>query len=422
MESIDLAPVTPTQPPAPYIGGKHLLAPRIAERLASISHRTYAEPFVGMGGVFFRRPFRPRAEVINDISRDVVTLFRVLQRHYVPFIEMMRYQVTSRSEFERLSRTEPDTLTDLERAARFLYLQRTAFGGIVTGQGFGTEPEGAVRFDVTRLQPMLEGLHERLAGVVIECLPFPNFIERYDKPATLFYLDPPYWGSETDYGKSVFERADFKRLAEQLGQIEGKFMLSINDVEAVREMFADFVIEEIETTYTVMTLNGQPLEGSVPLDGGAEIVFAGQHLTLEGDGDLSSLATSIMSAPETSLASPRTTASPASGLSGGIRSDFSGTPSAKDTQPPAEAPVLAPAATSFVESLDNLTSEDFSGPVGYRQDEDRADRTGREYPARSSNRLSRARAYSGPGRACVPCATWEVRTAPSSTACARPKV
>ncbi len=115
---------------------------------------------------------------------------------------------------------------------------------------------------------------------------------------------------------------------------------------------------------TPMTLNGQSLEGSAPLDSGAEIVFAGQHLTLEDDDRLSSPATSIMSAPKTSLASPRTTASPASGLSGGVRSDFSGTANPQSTRPPStEAPVLAPAATSFVESLDNLTSEEFSGPV-----------------------------------------------------------
>ena len=257
MESIDLAPVAPTDPPAPYMGGKHLLAPRIAERLASIPHKTYAEPFVGMGGVFFRRQFRPRAEVINDVSNDVVTLFRVLQRHYVPFVEMMRYQVTSRSEFERLSQTDPDTLTDLERAARFLYLQRTAFGGKVTGQNFGISNNGVASFDVTRLQPILEAIHDRLSGVLIECLPFGGFIDRYDSHRTLFYLDPPYWGSETDYGKGVFERADFSRLANLLGNIDGSFMLSINDVPAVRDIFAEFAIEEIETTYTLNDLDGK---------------------------------------------------------------------------------------------------------------------------------------------------------------------
>ena len=59
----------------------------------------------------------------------------------------------------------------MQRAARFLYLQRTAFGGKVTGQNFGVSPLTSARFDVTRLPAILEAVHERLAGVVIERLP-----------------------------------------------------------------------------------------------------------------------------------------------------------------------------------------------------------------------------------------------------------
>ena len=69
---------------------------------------------------------------------------------------------------------------------------------------------------MTKLGPLLVEIHERLAGVVIECLPWPEFLARYDSPTTLFYLDSPYWGSETDYGAGVFSRADFIRLAVRL--------------------------------------------------------------------------------------------------------------------------------------------------------------------------------------------------------------
>ncbi len=86
----------------------------------------------------------------NDINREVITLYRILQRHYVPFIEMMRFQITARAEFERLVRTDPETLTDLERAARILYLQRTAYGGKISGRSFGTGPAGAVRHHQAR--------------------------------------------------------------------------------------------------------------------------------------------------------------------------------------------------------------------------------------------------------------------------------
>jgi site-specific DNA-adenine methylase len=69
---------------------------------------------------------------------------------------------------------------------------------------------------VTKLGPILEDIHSRLAGVVIECLPWREFIDRYDTAGTLFYLDPPYWGSEDDYGAGAFTRADFVGLATRL--------------------------------------------------------------------------------------------------------------------------------------------------------------------------------------------------------------
>ncbi len=246
-----LTPAEPAVPPAPYLGGKRNLASRIIERLGATPHAAYVEPFVGMGGVFLRRPFRARAEVINDISRDVANLFRVLQRHYVALMDMLRWQLTSRAEFERLRRAEADTLTDLERAVRFLYLQRAGFGGRLKGQSFGVSPAHPARFDVAKLAGLLEGVHERLTGVVIECLPFDALLRRYDRPGTLFYLDPPYWGCETDYGEGVFNRGDFQRLAGLLEGLAGHFLLSINDHPDVREIFSRFTIEPVTTTYGI---------------------------------------------------------------------------------------------------------------------------------------------------------------------------
>lgn len=247
----------PVRPAAPYIGGKKNLSKRLAKLIDAHPCATYAEPFVGMGGVFLRRTRRSDAEVINDISEDVSTFFRILQRHYVAFMDMLRFQLTTRSGFERLMRVDPSTLTDLERAARFLYLQRLAFGGKVSGRTFGVVVDRPARFDVTKLGPQLEELHERLAGVVIERLPFADFIARYDTPGTLFYLDPPYYGCEDDYGKEVFSRADFALLADQLAQIGGRFILSINDTPEVREIFAAFPFEAVETTYTISQATAQ---------------------------------------------------------------------------------------------------------------------------------------------------------------------
>jgi DNA adenine methylase len=251
LEQEDMREAPRAMPPAPYIGGKRLLSKRLIERIEATPHRCYAEPFVGMGGVFFRRRLRPAAEVINDLNGEVANLFRILQRHYAFFIDFMRFGLTSRREFERLTQTAPGTLTDLERAARFLYLQRTAFGGKVTGQTFGVSPYEPAPFNVLRLATYLEAVHERLAGVVIESLPYAEFISRYDRPEVLFYLDPPYCGSEHYYGRGMFSREEFEKMAALLAEIKGRFILSLNDVPEVRHAFAGFEIERVETTYTV---------------------------------------------------------------------------------------------------------------------------------------------------------------------------
>lgn len=247
----NLTTVRPVSPIAGYIGGKRNLAARIVERIEAVPHDLYAEPFVGMGGVFLRRTRVPKVEIINDRSRDVANFFRILQRHYVPFLDMLKWQLTTRADFERLMATNAETLTDLERAARFLYLQRTSFGGKVSGRSFGTSRTTPARFDVTKLVPLLEAVHERLSRVTIECLPAWDFIERYDRTGALFYLDPPYYGSESDYGKDLFDRLDFERLAGLLRSLKGRFILSLNDHPRVREIFAGFPVEAVETTYTL---------------------------------------------------------------------------------------------------------------------------------------------------------------------------
>jgi DNA adenine methylase len=258
MESIPDIAAPFAKPAAPYIGGKRNLARRLANLIEATPHRTYAEVFVGMAGVFLRRRFRPSAEVINDWSRDVATFYRVLQRHHQAFLDMLRWQFTSRAEFDRLMAVDPDTLADLERAARFLFLQRLAFGGKVNGRNFGVSHHRPARLDVSRLAVDLADLHDRLSGVIIERLPWSLFIARYDTPQTLFYLDPPYYGSEGDYGPAMFSRAEFEEMAAVLAAIEGRFILSLNDVPAVRQIFSAFEIAEIDTHYGLAGKGARP--------------------------------------------------------------------------------------------------------------------------------------------------------------------
>ena len=248
-----LTTVAPVLPAAGYLGGKKDLAKRLTALIEATPHTLYAEPFVGMGGVFLRRRARPKVEAINDISADIANFFRVLQEHPAYLIDQLRYRVASRAEFDRLKAQRPELLTDLQRAARFLYLQRLAFGGKVIGRNFGVAPGQSARFNANSLARRLPEIHTRLAGVWIEQLHYADFIERYDRDGALFYLDPPYWNGEADYGEGVFAREDHARLADLLGRIRGRFILSINATPGAREIYGRFDVEEVDVTWSIAT-------------------------------------------------------------------------------------------------------------------------------------------------------------------------
>ena len=107
------------------------------------------------------------------------------------------------------------------------------------------------------LEADLEALHTRLSGVAITCLDYSKFIDRVDRKRTFFYLDPPYWGCENDYGKGMFDRSDFAKLSKQLKRIKGTFLLSINDRPEIREMFAWAEIKATKVSYSIGQAKGK---------------------------------------------------------------------------------------------------------------------------------------------------------------------
>ncbi len=241
--------VKPINPIAAYLGGKRLLAKTIVPLIEKIPHNIYCEPFMGMGGIFFRRTQKPKCEAINDINSEIINMFRMVEKFPNYLADMLKFKICSRAEFKRMLATPPLLLTELERAVRYLYIQKNAFGGKTFSQVFGVALE-RTRFDSERIIPQIQELHKRLVGVYIECLPYQEFITRYDRPDTLFYLDPPYWGCENDYGKGIFGKTDFDELAKLLKGIKGRFILSINDVPEIRRIFKAFYIKEVQTLYT----------------------------------------------------------------------------------------------------------------------------------------------------------------------------
>src|SRR5215469_4193814 len=232
--------------PLSYIGGKNRLAKPIIEIFPK--HTTYVEPFAGGAQILFHKP-PSKVEVLNDLDGELVNLYRCAQQHYEELVRYFGYILVSREWFDLLKRSEPETLTDIQRAARYLYLLRNSYASLVANPVYHrnvVQPPSS--FNLENLPELIENAHRRLQRVQIECAPYEEVIGRFDRNTTLFYLDPPYWGRKLY--RHNFGEADFEKLAEQLTKIRGKFVLSLNDVPEVRKLFKDFQIRGIELHYT----------------------------------------------------------------------------------------------------------------------------------------------------------------------------
>jgi DNA adenine methylase len=238
--------------PLSYIGGKRALAKRIIAMFPE--HTTYVEAFSGGAQVLFHKE-PSKVEVINDLDGEVVNFFRVCQHHHEELLRQFRFCLVSRKLFGIQMATDTATLTDIQRAARFFYLQKNAYAGLVRRKSYNFSVVQPPGFNLERLPELLENAHKRLERVQIECLPYEEILKRYDRPTTLFYLDPPYYGISL-YRYNLTED-DFALMAERLGKLRGKFVLSLNDIPEVRKLFRPFHIRSVVLPYTAQKSAGR---------------------------------------------------------------------------------------------------------------------------------------------------------------------
>lgn len=233
-------------PIIPWPGSKRRLAPQLLKLFPN--HTCYCEPFAGAAAMLFAKE-PSKAEVINDINGDLVNLYRVVQHHLDELVRQFRWALTSRQMWDWIKSTPPATLTDVQRAARFYYLQRNAFGSKVAGQTFGYSATGAARLNLLRMEEELSEGHLRLSRVTIEHRPWQDVMARYDRPETFFFCDPPYWQTEgygVDFGWDHYEA-----LADRLGNLKGKAIMTINDHPDIRKLFSRFPRSTVMTSYSI---------------------------------------------------------------------------------------------------------------------------------------------------------------------------
>jgi DNA adenine methylase len=231
--------------PLSYIGGKNRLAKQIIEIFPK--HTTYVEAFAGGAQVFFQKE-PSKVEVLNDLDGEIVNFYRVSQSHHEELLRYFRFSLVSRKSFELHKATDPQSLTDIQRAARYLYLLKNSFASLIRNPNYHYHVIQPPGFNLERLPDLIEKAHKRLERVQIECLPYNEVLKRYDRPATFFYLDPPYW--ERKLYRYNFSEADFTALEERLRKLHGKFILSLNDLPPVRDLFRRFRIRPVELAYT----------------------------------------------------------------------------------------------------------------------------------------------------------------------------
>ncbi|HGY2893984.1 TPA: DNA adenine methylase [Enterobacter asburiae] len=239
-------------PIVPWIGGKRRLAKHILPLFPA--HTCYVEPFCGAAALYFLKT-PSRIEVINDINGELVNLYRVVKHHLEEFVRQFKWALVSRQIYKWLQDTPEETLTDIQRAARFYYLQKQAFGGKVAEHTFGTSTTSAPRFNLLRIEEELSMAHLRLSRTLIEHLDWHQCIERYDRPHTMFYCDPPYWGTE-GYGVE-FGLENYDHMAELARSTKGKMIISVNDIPEMRQAFNGLNIQTVDISYN-LKVTGKP--------------------------------------------------------------------------------------------------------------------------------------------------------------------
>ena len=239
-------------PIVPWIGGKRRLAKHILPLFPA--HTCYVEPFCGAAALYFLKT-PSKTEVINDINGELVNLYRVVKHHLEEFVRQFKWALVSRQIYKWLQDTPEETLTDIQRAARFYYLQKQAFGGKVADHTFGTSTTSAPRFNLLRIEEELSMAHLRLSRTLIEHLDWHQCIERYDRPHTLFYCDPPYWGTE-GYGVE-FGLENYDHMAELARSIKGNMIISVNDIPEMRQAFNGLNIQTVDISYN-LKVTGKP--------------------------------------------------------------------------------------------------------------------------------------------------------------------
>ena len=206
-------------------------------------HVCYCEPFFGGGAVLFAK--KPSSvEVINDINGNLVALYRNLQYHLPALLQELEWLFASRQNLHDFV-AQPG-ITELQRAARFLLVNRTSFSGGMRSFGVAKTKGGGVGFDHHKVSGLIGEAHKRLNGVVVENISYDRVLKNYDSRDTFHFIDPPYENA-TNGGYKGWDQKQLTTFRRDVGKLKGQWIVTLNDSPFTRDLFKGCKLQSIVT-------------------------------------------------------------------------------------------------------------------------------------------------------------------------------
>lgn len=211
----------PIRCPFVWPGGKSKAVDKICPHLPVFD--TYVEPFGGSGAVLLAR--KPsKLEVYNDRYTGVVAFYRCLRdpAKFDKLMDRLRLSLHSREDWVFCKETWEQCKDDVERAARWYTMVEYSFGGIGRNWGKSLAPRSNIARKLHRKLPTFQAVHDRLSGVQIENCDYMTMLRDYDSLRTVFYLDPPYVGTDVRvYDSCAWGRKEQLDLLKAVFELDG---------------------------------------------------------------------------------------------------------------------------------------------------------------------------------------------------------
>ena len=251
-------------PVVKWVGGKRQLLPQI---LPLIPKRmtAYCEPFLGGGAVLFA--LQPKRALVNDLNQDLITVYRVIKENADALIEHLSRHENTPEYFYRIRDLDRDkeayaALSDVEKASRLLYLNKTCYNGLfrVNASGAFNSPYGHYRRPNIVNEQTIRGVSRYFNACDITFFSgdFASVLEQVPKGGFV-YLDPPYdpvsdTASFTGYNRGGFGREEQVRLKECCDALTArgvKFLLSNSATPFIRELYGSYRVSIVQARRAV---------------------------------------------------------------------------------------------------------------------------------------------------------------------------